>query len=195
VGAGALGGSDGPGAVTTYDMVTMPPRYLALLRAISNVGMQSFRLKMETLGFTDVTSYGMSGNLLFKTASSDVTSLERRISGRLGTAVLVWTRPNLARVLARDPFSSSVLFLKRPPTAARRRAFSSLDFEAPRPVLRGRAVFFVYPARLRGRRTPFDFESALGVQGTARSARVVKQLLARMSEVPDPRHPTRRRTN
>jgi hypothetical protein len=158
----------------------MPSRYVALLRAISNVAMQSFRRRMEALGFRDVTSYGMSGNLLFEAASSDLSSLERRISGELGTAALVWTRPNLARVLARDPLGSSVLFLKRPPTAARRRAFGRLDFEAPRPVLRGRAVFFVYPARLRGRRTPFDFERALGVQGTARSVRIVKQLLARM---------------
>jgi hypothetical protein len=37
-------------------------------------------------------------------------------------------------------------------------------------------VFFVYPARLRGREKPFDFERELGVPGTARSARVVGRL-------------------
>ncbi len=44
-----------------------------------------------------------------------------------------------------------------------------------------KTVFFACPARLRGKRTSLDFERALGVQGTARSARVVGQLLARLS--------------
>jgi uncharacterized protein (DUF1697 family) len=155
---------------------------VALLRAISNVGMQSFRDGMEELGFTDVESYGMSGNLLFNADRSDTASLERRIAARLGAAALVRTRPALARIVAQDPFGSSILFLARAPASARRQAFLRLDFEAPRPVLRGKTVYFVYPARLREKRTPLDFERTLDVQGTARSARVVGQLLARISE-------------
>ncbi len=142
--------------------------------------MQSFREGMAELGFTDVESYGMSGNLLFNADRSDPASLEHRIAARLGAPALVRTRVELARIVAQDPFGSSILFLARAPTAARRRAFLRLDFEASRPVLRGRTVFFVYPASLRGKRTPLDFERVLGVQGTARSARVVGQLLARM---------------
>jgi uncharacterized protein (DUF1697 family) len=164
----------------------MQARYVVLLRAISNVGMQPFRQALEELGFSDVESYGMSGNLLFNADRSDTAALERCIAARLGAAAFVRTRPELARVVAQDPFrgrpGASVLFLARPPAAARRRAFLRLDFEAPRPVLRGRTLCFVHPARLLGKRTPFDFERALGVEGTARSARVVGQLLARMSE-------------
>ena len=33
------------------------PRFVALLRAISNVPMQSFRERMEELGFTDARSF------------------------------------------------------------------------------------------------------------------------------------------
>ena len=55
-------------------------RYVALLRAISNVAMQPFRQAMEELGFTDVASYGMSGNLLFNVDGSDIASIERSIS-------------------------------------------------------------------------------------------------------------------
>jgi hypothetical protein len=76
------------------------------------------------------------------------------------------------------------MFLARAPTAARRRAFLALDFEEPRPVLRGRTLYYVYPARRRGRRSPFDLERALGVPGTFRTARVVGRLLALISEEP-----------
>jgi uncharacterized protein (DUF1697 family) len=155
-------------------------RYVALLRAISNVRMGPFRDALRELGFIDVESYGTSGNLMFTTDHLDTAVLERRIGARLDVTVLVRTRSELARVVAEDPFGSSVLFLSRPPTAARRRAFAELDFEPPRPFLRGRTAFFVYPVRLRGKRSPLDLERALGVAGTARSARVVTKLADRM---------------
>lgn len=159
----------------------MPTRYVALLRAISNVSMQPFRAALEELGFTDVESYGMSGNFLFNATPSDTGLLERVIAKRLGCATFVRTRQEMAKVVAADPFGSAILFLARAPTATRRRRFLDLEFEGPRPVLRGHTLFFVYPARLRGKRTPTDFERILGVQGTARSARVVHALLARLS--------------
>lgn len=159
-------------------------RYVALLRAISNVSMHTFRQAMEELGFTAVESVGMSGNLIFTFAeNANITAYERRITARFGTLAVVRTHADLARIAAQDPFGSSLLFLARPPTAARRHALSQLDFEASRPILCGKMVYFVYPARLRGKRTPFDFERALGVQGTARSARVVQQMLMRLAEV------------
>jgi uncharacterized protein (DUF1697 family) len=160
----------------------MQRRYVALLRAISNIRMQPFREEMEALGFTDVKSYGMSGNLLFNAERLDPAALERRITARLGVAAIVRTRAELARIVTQDPFGSSILFLAHTPTAARRRAVLQLDFETPLPVLRGKTVFFAYPARLLGKRAPLDFERVLGVQGTARSARVVGQLLEHMSD-------------
>src|SRR5688572_18398314 len=136
----------------------MHRRYVALLRAITNVGMQPFREALEELGFTDVASYGMSGNLIFTTDRSDRATLERRIAARLGAATFVRTRAELERVVGQDPFrgqpGASVMFLARPPTAARRRALLRLDFAASRPVLHGSTLFFVHPARLRGKRTP-----------------------------------------
>lgn len=164
-----------------HSVIVMRKRYAALLRAISNVEMKPFRNSMERLGFTDVESYGMSGNLMFNAARSDLASLERRITAEFDTAALVRTGRELARIIRQDPFSSSILFLTRAPTAARRRAFLQLDFESPRPVLHGKTVYFVHPARLPGKRTSFDFERALGILGTARSAKVVQGLLARMS--------------
>jgi hypothetical protein len=129
-----------------------------------------------------ISIVGLLSNLLFTARRSDTASLERRIAKRFGTGTFVRTGAELGRIVAGDPFQNSVLFLAQPPSAARRRAFRDLAFEEPRPVLEGTTLYFVYPARQRGKRASFDFEHALGVLATARSARVVGSLLARMSE-------------
>lgn len=160
----------------------MKKRYVALLRAITNVGMKSFREKLEELGFTDVESYGTSGNLLFNAQGRDVTSLEHRITARFDTPAIVRTDSQLSRILAQDPLDSTILFLARSPTTTKRKKFLQLDFESPQPVLHGKTIYVVHPACLRGKRTPFDFERGLDVLGTARTARVVRRILARMME-------------
>jgi uncharacterized protein (DUF1697 family) len=60
----------------------MSHRYVALLRAITHMGMAPFRQAMEELGFSDVRSFGMSGNLIFSARLQPATTLERRISAR-----------------------------------------------------------------------------------------------------------------
>lgn len=160
----------------------MTKRYVALLRAITNVSIKPFREKMEMLGFTDVESYGMSGNLLFNAEGKELKWLEQRITAQFGTPAMVRTDSQLARIVSRDPFGASILFLTRAPTVAKRKAFLRLDFESRRPVIQGKTVYFVHPAHLRGKRASFDFESSLDVLGTARSARVVRQILALMKK-------------
>jgi uncharacterized protein (DUF1697 family) len=142
--------------------------------------MQPFIEGMEELGFREVESYGMSGNLMFNADDADMGAFESRIEARFDTAAFVRSRRDLRRIVAKDPFGSAIQFLAHPPSAAKRRALLKLDFETQEPVLRGRTVYFVHPARLRGKRTPFDFEEFLGVPGTARSAQVVGKILERM---------------
>ena len=144
--------------------------------------MDAYRRALQELGFGDVQSFGMSGNFLITARSVRAASIERRIAERFKTAAFVRTRSELSRIVANDPFRSSVMLLASAPPASRRRAFKQIDFEDPRPVLRGATLYFIYPVRQRGKKTPFDFERVLGVPGTARSARVVDRLLARMSE-------------
>ena len=162
-----------------------PRRYVALLRAISQAQMEPYRKAMEELGLTDVDSFGMSGNLMFNARGWNKETIERRITSRLGTTAIVRTRAELATILAADPFGArrgaAVFFLVRPPTAARRRALLQLDFAEPRPVLRGAALFHVWPTTLHGRKTPVNFEKILGVRGTDRTSRVVAGILARMT--------------
>lgn len=155
-------------------------RSVALLRAITNLPMQPFRDAMQQMGFTGVESYGMSGNLLFDTTTTDTRALERRIGKRFGTDAFVRTHAEMKRAVAHDPLAGIVMFLERPPPAAMRRAFLGLDVQDPRPVLIGRTLYFSYPLLLRGRRTPLDIEDRLAVRGTFRTSRVVAALLARM---------------
>jgi uncharacterized protein (DUF1697 family) len=167
--------------------MAMQHSYVALLRAIRNVPMQPFREAMAELGFSDVESFGMSGNLLFNAGGGAATAFERRIAARLKAPAFVRTRRAMGSIVRNDPFRDepgdpSVLFLAAAPAAARRRAFMDLEFETPRPVLRGQTVYFLHPARVAGKRAPFNFENALGVEGTARSSRVVERLWERMSK-------------
>ena len=158
----------------------MKRNYVALLRAIDHVAMAPFREAMESLGFTEVASFGMSGNLLFNSDQGKPADHERRITERFETNAMIRTSSELARILAAEPFDSAVLFLEKAPSPAARRDFLALEFEEPAPVLRGKNVFYVYPSPLRGRRTAFDFERALGVRGTMRTARVARRLLELM---------------
>ena len=134
------------------------------------------------LGYTDVESYGMSGNLLFAAPQTPISTLEKRISDRFKTDAFVRTSVELAKIVANDPLDSTILFLAKPPSLARRETFNELDFEGRRPVLRGSTVYFRYPARLQDKKTSFDFEEFLGVRGTARSARVVKTISEKLSD-------------
>jgi uncharacterized protein (DUF1697 family) len=90
--------------------------YVALLRGINvggraKVSMEALRALFVDMGHTDVASYVQSGNIAFRTKSSDEaglrTTLEKKISADLGVdaAVLIRSGRELATVLAKNPFS------------------------------------------------------------------------------------------
>jgi uncharacterized protein (DUF1697 family) len=164
----------------------MAQRYVALLRAIAHVPMLPLRDSLAELGLSDVESHGMSGNLMFSAAEGSAAEHETRIGKRLETAAIIRRASQLAKVVKANPFGgragASIYFLAKPPSAAKRKAFAALDFEAPAPVLSGKTVFIVHPTRLKGRKGIFDFEKFLGVPETGRTARIVERILALMSE-------------
>src|SRR5262245_40388149 len=103
--------------------------------------MAPFRDAMEReLGYTDVETFGMSGNLIFEAPRTPIPTLEHRISTRFKTEVFVRTSVELAKIVANDPLGSTILFLAQPPALSRREAFGQLDFDGRRPVLRGSTV-------------------------------------------------------
>jgi uncharacterized protein (DUF1697 family) len=70
----------------------MVSRYITLLRAI-NVGrgravkMESLRQVFESLGFSKVTTFIASGNVVFETTTKNIKSLEKKIEKRLQEAL------------------------------------------------------------------------------------------------------------
>jgi uncharacterized protein (DUF1697 family) len=155
-----------------------------MLRAIANVPMAPLREALETLGFDDVESYGMSGNLLFDAGPVRRPALERRIGKHLGTDAFVRTRRQLERVLSADPHGEDpnaiLMFLGSEPAAERRAALEAADFDGHVPVLDGTTIHFLNPTVLRGNKTLIDFERFLGVRGTFRTKRVIEGIVRRM---------------
>jgi uncharacterized protein (DUF1697 family) len=109
--------------------------HVALLRGI-NVGgrnkvpMAELREVVASLGYTGVTTYIQSGNVLFTTQESDTgklaSALEAAITGAFGlwASVVVMTRDELARILDRNPYPDEprpqfvhVVFLNAEPPA------------------------------------------------------------------------------
>lgn len=95
-------------------MLRVMPTYLALLRGV-NVGgkklaMADLRAVAEQLGYTGVSTYIQSGNLLFSSEAADQPGLARElhqgIANRLGVQcdVVVLTAADLNRVIADNPF-------------------------------------------------------------------------------------------
>ncbi len=89
-------------------------KYVALLRGI-NVGgnniikMEALRAEFVRLGFTNVTSYIQSGNVLFETEEKDQTILEKKIEKVLSKAfnytatVLVRSQKDMVKTVKNFP--------------------------------------------------------------------------------------------
>jgi uncharacterized protein (DUF1697 family) len=91
------------------------PRYVALLRGINvggrnKVAMADLRRVAASLGHTEVATYIQSGNVVFTSPDTSITSLadalEQEIARGLAVqpAVVVLSRAGLAQVIADNPF-------------------------------------------------------------------------------------------
>ncbi len=90
------------------------PRYVAFLRGI-NVGghivtKQTLLTAFESLGFTEVSTFKQSGNVIFQTAQSDrkelTAEIETKLKDTLGYPVPIFIRTTeqLKNILKSDPF-------------------------------------------------------------------------------------------
>lgn len=92
--------------------------FVALLRGV-NVGgnnmisMSSLKKNFEALGFTDVTTYINSGNIIFTTKEKDARKLEKRLEQmlskqyELGSKVVVRSLPEMEQLVKNLPRSWS----------------------------------------------------------------------------------------
>jgi uncharacterized protein (DUF1697 family) len=170
--------------------------YIALLRGI-NVGgshmlpMKELKLLLERHDCMDVRTYIQSGNVVFRSAVSDVGRLSARltaaISKRYGfePRVLVLTRKELESAAAGNPFleagkrptSVHLFFLAGRPKKADLKACEGLKTGTECFELKGSVFYLHTPDGFGTSKLAARAEKLLGVAATARNWRTVTTLL------------------
>ncbi|HPG40224.1 MAG TPA: DUF1697 domain-containing protein [bacterium] len=90
--------------------------YISMLRGINVSGQKMIRMQelvamYKTLGFTNVSTFIQSGNVVFSCAKQDIASLttmiEEQIHNHFGYSVSVFIRtvPEMAHIITTNPFS------------------------------------------------------------------------------------------
>ena len=153
--------------------------------------MDRLRAEFEALGFADVSTFIASGNVLFE-ATGSRASLEPKIEARLAeqlgyavptfvrTASVVRGRPrrsNRTETIA-DGDTHHVVFLRKAPTAAAKRATEALSNDQDRFEVHGNGTALAHPRR------PHRFERQdlrcwprpLGQPSTARNTKSLRKL-------------------
>lgn len=172
------------------------PRHVAFLRAV-NVGgrivkMEALRACFESMGFTNVSTYIASGNVIFQARALSEAALARRIEAGLGPA-LGFEVPAFVRradevlALARyQPFTAAeraaaldlnVGFLAAPLTAAQGRALADLATAFDAFQVHGREVYWLCLGKQsESKFSNVAFERAVGARATFRRVSSVIKL-------------------
>jgi uncharacterized protein (DUF1697 family) len=166
------------------------PRYLALLRAVNvggknSVPMPALREAVEGLGYTDVSTYIQSGNVLFSAPRAVKPHvLEAEITQRFGLEITVMLRTarEVAKVLGSNPFAGEptdklhIGFMADKPPATIVRAIDTSGFAPELFTVVGREYWLFLPNGMgRTKLAPF-VTRRLGVPATVRTLKTVTKL-------------------
>ena len=171
--------------------------WIALLRGI-NVGghrkvpMADLRALVEGLGYSDVSTYIQSGNLVFAADGGEAdiaAALESAIEARFGFAVPVIVRSaeEFAMVAGAHPLADGgtdagllmVAFLDRAPVATPQDVIDEDAFLPDRLLQVGRQIYLEYPnGSGRSKLNAALLERRLGVRATVRNWKTVQALVA-----------------
>jgi len=172
-------------------------RYAVFLRAV-NVGghnkvpMPRLRDIATDLGYSEVSTYVQSGNLVInagKTKAADVESavgdaLRRELD--VDVDVMVRSQKELAAVIAGNPFEDvaddpkklHVSFLAKQPAAAALKSCDGDEFLPERFAFGDRCLYLWYPdGQGRSKMAAAPWGKRLGVKGTSRNWRTVTTML------------------
>jgi uncharacterized protein (DUF1697 family) len=172
------------------------PRYVALLRSVNVAGhgrlaMNELRASFEGLGYTDVTTYIQTGNVLFSTGSKSEANLAAAIEQRLAAdfgdapAVILRTVPELLRIGRASPYPKvganasrhHVTFLATKPASEALAALTVPPSGRDELVVDGREVYVHTPDGYAGTKYTGTFlERRLGVVSTTRNWNTVTKL-------------------
>ncbi len=170
--------------------------YIALLRSVNVAGhgrlaMADLRQSFLSLGYSDVSTYIQTGNVIFRSPTKSTSTLVRQIEGRLeqdfgsSPAVILRTTAELRHVLATSPYAAKgadparhhVTFLAEKPGKDRLSAFSPPPSGRDELVVIGKEVYVHTPdgygdSKLNGAM----LERRLGVVTTTRNWNTVTKL-------------------
>lgn len=154
------------------------------------VPMAALRSAVESLGYTDVSTYIQSGNVVFTAAASTASGrIENAIEGAITRAfgltvsVVVRTAPQLARAVEANPFAAQDLtkvhlgsMASRPPSAAVAQ-LDLLRFAPETAQLHDRDVYFHLPNGTGRSKLPSYVERHLATPVTIRNWNTVTKLV------------------
>ena len=172
------------------------PTHVALLRGI-NVGGRNRVAKADLrevvlgLGHTEVATYIQSGNVVFRSAVSDVERLAKGFTAALSKShgfepqVLVLSRAEFENAADGNPFpeasenpkSVHLFFLAEQPRKPDLKALEALKTRTERFELKGRIFYLHTPEGFGASKLAARAEKLLGVPATARNWRTVMTLL------------------
>ncbi|HLB21828.1 MAG TPA: DUF1697 domain-containing protein [Solirubrobacteraceae bacterium] len=171
-------------------------KQIVLLRGVNvggrnRVAMPALREALERAGMEDVTTYVQSGNVVLDSAAKPDTlagAVEGVIAQEFGlqVGVVVRTRAELAKILARDPFGDvadqqklyQVTFCARKPAKAALAKVAERAVEGERLIAHGREIYAWFPHGVgRSKLAAQLGKQDLGVVATARNWTTVNKLL------------------
>lgn len=172
------------------------PRYIAFLRAI-NVGghvvrMNVLRELFEELGFSDVSTFIASGQVIFHTRAAAKGKLETRIEKHLRAALgydvatFIRTPAQLADIVRRArPVDGTlyIAFTRAAPSAAAQKTLASYNNDVDSFEVYGSEVYWYARRNLSG--STFSgamLEKVIGMPATLRNLNTVQRLLQKYGD-------------
>jgi uncharacterized protein (DUF1697 family) len=169
--------------------------YIALFRGINVVGNRTLPMKalkglLEQNGCADVRTYIQSGNVIFRSRTSNTARLSKRLAAAVAKDhgfepdVLLLTPADLEKAAAGNPFPAAaanpksvhLFFLSEPPKKPDLKACEALRL-TERYELKGRIFYLHTPDGFGASKLASRAERLLGVAATARNWRTVTTLL------------------
>jgi uncharacterized protein (DUF1697 family) len=172
--------------------------YISFLRGI-NIGgnklvkMEELKKAYNSLDFSDVRTFGLSGNVIFRSPEPKSEALARKIESRLrdifgfDISVLIRTKEDVARIVKSNPFSNlskeelgkvCVAFLSNVPEGNFREEIDKSRDDSEQFIIAGKEMYLFFPNGYgRTKLTTNFFEKKLKVKATIRTLRVINKLL------------------
>ena len=172
-------------------------RHVALLRGI-NVGgnniirMADLRATFESLGFSGVSTYIQSGNVVFDATKTTATRLSKQIGECIvenfgfESWVMVLTAAELRRAMAANPYPKAdaepktlhLFFMAKPPPSPDIAGMNKLKSPSESFALKDNVLYFHSPKGFGISKLAARIDRLLGVETTARNWRTCTKVLA-----------------